>query len=108
MARPSVEINSGSMADISFLLLTFFLLTSSIDTDLGILRKLPPPLPPDVEAPDVNKRNVLNVLVNKYDQLMVSGKPTDINSLRQVAKDFLSNPTNSPDLSESKLLIYLI
>jgi biopolymer transport protein ExbD len=104
MARPSVEINSGSMADISFLLLTFFLLTSSIDTDLGILRKLPPPLPPDVEAPDVNKRNVLNVRVNKYDQLMVSGKPTDINSLRQVAKDFLSNPTNSPDLSESKIV----
>ena len=67
MARISPEISTGSMADISFLLLTFFLLTSSIDTDQGITRKLPPPLDPKNPPPniDIKQRNVLKVLVSK-------------------------------------------
>ena len=62
-------INSRSMADISFLLLTFFLLTSSINTEQGIPRKLPPPKTEDAKdmKVDINKRNVLNVLVNFRD-----------------------------------------
>nr|HRC67138.1 biopolymer transporter ExbD [Bacteroidales bacterium] len=62
MKRARPELNTGSMADISFLLLTFFLLTSSIDTDLGILRRLPPPPDPTQEQVDIKKRNIFTVL----------------------------------------------
>lgn len=102
MAKRDVEINSGSMADISFLLLTFFLLTSSIDTDLGITRKLPPPPDPNQEEADVNKRNVFTVLVNKYDGLLVQNRPADISQLRDQAKEFLANPSDRSDLPEKK------
>ena len=67
MAKKSPTINGGSMSDISFLLLTFFLLTSSINTDLGIARKLPPPLPPDAPKPEIHDRNVFKVAVNFRD-----------------------------------------
>jgi len=102
MARISPEINSGSMADISFLLLTFFLLTSSIDTDQGITRKLPPPLDPNNPPPDIDikDRNVLKVLVSKSNALLVQGKFIDIRDLKETAKVFLLNPRNSADLPE--------
>jgi len=102
MAKKTPEINTASMADISFLLLTFFLLTSSIDTDLGINRLLPPPPDPLIQIDDakVKKRNMFVVLINTYDQLLVRGKPGDIRTLRQEAKEFISNPFNSPDLPE--------
>jgi len=102
MARISPELNTGSMADISFLLLTFFLLTSSIDTDQGISRKLPPPLDPNNPPPDIDikERNVLKVLVSKSNALLVQGKFIDIRDLKETAKLFLSNPMNSEDLPE--------
>jgi biopolymer transport protein ExbD len=90
------------MADISFLLLTFFLLTSSIDTDMGITRKLPPPATNDDTKADVNKRNVFTVLVNKYDGLLVQSKPADISQLKDKAKEFLANASNREDLPEKK------
>ncbi len=100
MARISPELNTGSMADISFLLLTFFLLTSSIDTDQGITRKLPPPLDPNNPPPDIDikERNVLKVLVSKSNALLVQGKFIDIRELKETAKNFLSNPQNREDL----------
>ncbi|MDR2907607.1 MAG: biopolymer transporter ExbD [Bacteroidales bacterium] len=100
MAKKSPPINSGSMADISFLLLTFFLLTSSIDTDLGIARRLPPPLPPDAEAPDIRERNVMIVMVNFNNDLMVNGQRLDIADLRRTTKEFLTNPFDDPHKSE--------
>ncbi len=103
MARKSPEINTGSMADISFLLLTFFLLTSSIDTDMGIIRRLPPPPDPLQEEIDVKKRNIFAVLVNKYDGLLVQGRPMDISQLRTAAKEFLANPYNREDLPEKRM-----
>jgi biopolymer transport protein ExbD len=102
MSKKTPEVNSGSMADISFLLLTFFLLTSSINTDQGISRKLPPPIDKKVKAPDVNKRNVLQVLVNMNDQLLVNGEPGDILTLKDEAIKFLTNPSNDPNMSEQK------
>ncbi len=105
MAKRDVEINSGSMADISFLLLTFFLLTSSIDTDLGITRKLPPPADKDQKDADVKMRNVFTVLVNKFDGLMVQNRPSDITALRDQAKEFLANPANRTDLPEKKPVV---
>lgn len=88
------------MADISFLLLTFFLLTSSIDTDQGIARKLPPPQPPNQQSVDIKDRNVLKVLVNKSDLLLVQGKPINIRQLKETAKIFLTNPGRKDDLPE--------
>ncbi len=103
MAKKSPTINGGSMSDISFLLLTFFLLTSSIDTDLGIARKLPPPLPPDAPKPEIHDRNVFKVAVNFRDELQVQGKLADIADLREMAKEFLANPMNDPKKSEKEI-----
>ncbi len=103
MAKKSPTINGGSMSDISFLLLTFFLLTSSINTDLGIARKLPPPLPPDAPKPEIHDRNVFKVAVNFRDELQVQGKLADIADLRDMAKEFLANPNNNPKMSEKKM-----
>lgn len=100
MAKKIPEINSGSMADISFLLLTFFLLTSSIDTDMGITRRLPPPPDPTQKPPEIKKRNIFTVLVNANDQLLVNGEPGDIRTLKDKAKEFLANPYNSESLPE--------
>lgn len=84
------EINASSMADISFLLLIFFLVTTTMDTDSGITRRLPPP----VENPDmdvkVKERNILNVMINKYDKLMVNGKPGDVSTLKDITKEFIT------------------
>jgi biopolymer transport protein ExbD len=100
--KKTPEVNSGSMADISFLLLTFFLLTSSINTDQGISRKLPPPIVDDKKDVDVKKRNVLQVLVNMNDQLLVNGEPGDISTLKDEAVKFLNNPSDDPTKSEQK------
>ena len=83
-------LNSSSMSDISFLLLTFFLLTSSINTDMGIQRRLPPPSDPNVKPPDIHRRNTFVVLVNKDDQLLFNGELGEINLLKERAKEFLS------------------
>ncbi len=95
------EINAASMADIAFLLLIFFLLVTTIDTDKGIIRKLPPMPkgpPPEVEVHD---RNVFVVRVNAFDQLMVEGDIISIDDLRKRTKEFILNPYNSPDLAEN-------
>jgi len=96
------EINAGSMADIAFLLLIFFLVTTTMDTDAGILRLLPPIVDDIPESTVVNQRDVYIVLVNDADQLLVEGGPMDIGDLRAGAKEFMTNPTNDPDLPEKK------
>lgn len=81
------------MADISFLLLIFFLVTTSMDVNQGLARRLPAPIPPDqkVEDTDINKRNLLVVKINSADQLMVQGQLRDIKELREEAKKFILN-----------------
>lgn len=94
------EINASSMADISFLLLIFFLVTTTMDTDSGITRRLPPP----VENPDmdvkVKERNILNVMINKYDKLMVNGKPGDVSTLKDITKEFITPKPNDEKAPE--------
>lgn len=112
MARPVNEINAGSMADIAFLLLIFFLVTTTMDIDTGITRKLPPPPPEDVDPPKVKERNTFKVLVSKSDRLLVNGKPGDISMLRQQTKEFLSNPNlknpvSPEDRPEKKEPVYV-
>lgn len=95
--RMSNEINAGSMADIAFLLLIFFLVTTQISEDKGLLVKLPPwstEPPPDFKA---NSRNLYSVLVNAQNQLLVRGQPMDIEMLRENTKLFISNPRKEAD-----------
>lgn len=109
MARPVNEINAGSMADIAFLLLIFFLVTTTMDIDTGITRKLPPPPPEEMEDIKVKERNIFKVLVNKNDRLLLNGKPGDIRMLKVQAKDFLhsgnlKNPSSSETMPEKRLV----
>ncbi len=105
MARMTPEINAGSMADIAFLLLIFFLVTTTMDVDTGINRMLPPPIDPNApEPPPVRERNVFVVLVDAQDRLMVEGQPGDIQTLRERAKEFLLNPDDDPSLPVKELI----
>lgn len=95
MARPLPEINAGSMADISFLMLIFFLVTTSMDTNKGLARRLPP-IPEVKETPiEVNRRNVLAVYVNQSDRLLVGGQVMDVSLLKDKVIDFIVNPEMS-------------
>ncbi|MBP6610028.1 MAG: biopolymer transporter ExbD [Paludibacter sp.] len=98
--RKTSEINSSSMADIAFLLLIFFLVTTSMSTSTGLARRLPQPLPPDMKAPDVdvNKRNIFIVKINSQNQLMVQGELMEVRELRSKAKEFIKNEGNDPHL----------
>lgn len=103
MARKVPEINAGSMADIAFLLLIFFLVTTTMDTDKGLQRKLPPMPENDItppDAPPVHKRDVFVVLINSQDQLLVQNEPLDITQLKEKAKEFIANPANRDNLPE--------
>jgi biopolymer transport protein ExbD len=94
------EVNAGSMADIAFLLLIFFLVTTTIAEDKGVLVKLPPwsnEPPPELQ---LKKRNVYSVLVNANNQLLVRGELTDIEGLRDNAKEFIMNPNKRSDMAE--------
>jgi biopolymer transport protein ExbD len=104
--RPVPEINAGSMADIAFLLLIFFITATSMDRDSGITRLLPPIPPKDMEhsEKEVKERNVLVVLINKDDQLMVEGKIINLNQLKQKTIEFFTNPNNDPELPEKELV----
>lgn len=104
MARRALqEINAGSMADIAFLLLIFFLVTTTMDVDSGILRKLPPIEENEEEdQKDVKERNVLIVLINKDNLLAVEGELTDISQLKDLTKEFIENPLRKENLSERK------
>ncbi len=100
MARSAPEINAGSMADIAFLLLIFFLVTTTMDVDTGITRRLPPPVEDPEQDIDVKERNVMKVLVNSQDRLMVNGKPADIRNLKNLAKDFMAIHPDNPEFPE--------
>jgi len=101
MAREVPEINGGSLADIAFLLLIFFLVATTMDIDTGITRLLPPEPEEDQETEvRVNKRNVLVVLINRSDRLMVGGEEMDPSMLRTKTLEFFTNPSNNPNLPE--------
>ena len=91
MAKKVPQINASSMADISFLLLIFFLVTTSMDVNQGLARRLPAPIPPDQK----NKRNLLVVKINSANQLMVQGQLMDVKQLREKTKEFIKNEQNA-------------
>ena len=103
MARKTPGLNTSSMSDISFLLLSFFLMVSNINSDMGIARKLPPPLPENVEPPEVRERNIFVVMVNKDDRLLFNTEYGRIEDLKERAKEFLGNPRNLAHMPEKEV-----
>jgi biopolymer transport protein ExbD len=100
MAKKVPQINASSMADISFLLLIFFLVTTSMDVNQGLTRRLPAPIPPDqkIEDTDINKRNLMVVKINSANQLMVQGQEMSVKQLREKAKEFILNADDDANL----------
>ena len=90
--RSTPEINAGSMADIAFLLLIFFLVTTTMDVDKGLMVKLAPWTDePPPEDNKIKEKNIFVVLVNSNDQLLVEDDYLSIDQLREAAKDFIDN-----------------
>ncbi|WP_132066258.1 ExbD/TolR family protein, partial [Aquimarina spinulae] len=89
--RAAPEVNAGSMADIAFLLLIFFLVTTTIETDTGISRKLPPPQEEEIEPPVLKQKNIFVVELNKNNDLLVEEAPMELKDLREAAIKFLDN-----------------
>jgi biopolymer transport protein ExbD len=102
--RAVPEINAGSMADIAFLLLIFFIVATTMDVDTGITRLLPPIPEKDQKELEikVKERNVLVVLINRNDQLMVEGQILNVEDLKDKTIEFFSNPLDDPNLPEKE------
>ncbi len=93
------EVSAGSMADIAFLLLIFFLVTTTIETDAGLDRMLPPIEPPDTDVV-IKQKNIFQVNINKNGQLLADDELIELKDLREKAKAFLDNggaPSGSPE-----------
>jgi len=102
--RELQEINAGSMADIAFLLLIFFLVTTTMESNYGVSRKLPPPQ--DVQAPtdvDIKQKNVLEIVVNGQDKMLIEGEPKEVKDIKKIAIEFVTNNGKDPNSSESPL-----
>lgn len=104
MSRRDVpEIPSGSMADIAFMLLIFFLVATTMSTDSGIMRKLPPIAEQDQQDDiEIKERNVFVVLINSNNQLLVENQILNIKQLKEKAKEFIANKANLETLPEKK------
>ncbi|MDO5971452.1 biopolymer transporter ExbD [Flavivirga aquimarina] len=86
------EVNAGSMADIAFLLLIFFLVTATISSDEGINRSLPEECPPGMDCTNtIHERNILRILINNNDEIMIKDNIITIDELKEIAKNFLDN-----------------
>ena len=101
--RTMPGVNATSTADIAFMLLIFFLTTTSMNTDKGLARRLPPPPDPSVKKQDdlkVKERNLLQVRINKDNQLMVGSEYLEVSQLKAKAKEFIANPNDDANLPE--------
>lgn len=99
--REGGSMDSSSMADIAFLLLIFFLVTTTINVDTGIGMVLPPPLDPDVDPPPIRERNQMNILVNTQGMILMDEQLTPISEVRQKLMDFIDNPNDDETLAVS-------
>ncbi len=88
--RAAPEVNAGSMADIAFLLLIFFLVTTTIETDTGLNRKLPP-IDDNQQDVIIKQKNIFTVNINRNDDLLVEDERMNLKDLRAAAVEFLDN-----------------
>lgn len=102
MAKKVPEINSSSTADIAFLLLSYFLMTTTMNQDSGLQRRLPPMPAKDqeVENQKINRRNIVIVKINSADRIFAGNEPIEVDRLKDKIKEFLQNPNNDPKLPE--------
>lgn len=100
--KKTPSINGSSTADISFIMLLFFLLTTSMGSDKGISRQLPPAVPADQQdvSIDVNKRNMLRIMVNNAGQILANGEYISIDILKDKVKEFVLNENDAANLPE--------
>ncbi|MCQ2181642.1 MAG: biopolymer transporter ExbD [Bacteroidales bacterium] len=105
MGKKTPAINSSSTADIAFLLLCYFLMTTTMGSQTGLSRRLPPMPDPKqkVEDTKINRRNILQVKINSADRILAGSEPMDVSQLKDKVKEFLSNPTNNPNLPEKEV-----
>ena len=104
MAKKTPEINSSSTADMAFLLLCFFMMTTTMDQDKGLQRRLPPIPDPNqkVEDQKVNRRNIIVVKINSADRLLAGTEPMHVSQLKDKIKEFLTPPAEDPTLPEKE------
>ena len=104
MGKKTPELNTSSTADMAFLLLCFFLMTTTMDQDLGLQRRLPPMPDKNQKAQDqkVNRRNIIIVKINSADRLLAGTEPMHVSQLKDKIKEFLQNPANNPNLPEKE------
>ena len=104
MKRGTPEVNAGSMADIAFLLLIFFLVSTTMNVDSGLFRVLPPMPETEEEQQqqDIHRRNILLVFVSQTDEIMVGGERLDLMFLKDKVKEFVQNPYNLSTMPEKE------
>jgi len=103
MSRKTPEVQSASLADITFMLLIFFMVATTMDVDSGLERRLPQWVEEQLdEEVDVKERNVFVVLVNRNNDLLVENEWTNISELREKAKEFMANPADDVNLPEKE------
>ena len=98
-------INSSSTADIAFLLLCYFLMTTTMGDQAGLQRRLPPIPDKDQKAEDikVNRRNIIIVRINSADKLFAGNEALDVSMLKDKIKEFIANPSDDPNLPEKEM-----
>ena len=103
--RSTPGLNTSSTADIAFLLLCYFLMTTTMGSQTGLSRRLPPMPDENQKTEDmkVNRRNIIVVKINSQDRLLAGTEPIDVSQLKDKIKIFLTNPTNDPNLPERKM-----
>lgn len=105
MAKSTPSLNTTSSADIAFLLLIFFLVSTTMDVDKGIQRRLPP-IPDEKQQQQdvkVNRRNIVVVRINAQDRILAGGEPMDVTQVKTKIKEFITNPANSESLPEKEM-----
>ncbi|MDL2251861.1 biopolymer transporter ExbD [Odoribacter sp. OttesenSCG-928-J03] len=100
MAKKTPEVNATSTADIAFLLLVFFLVTTTMNVDSGMFRRLPPYQPENTEAPKIAKRNIMQILVNKNNDIQLEGEVVDVRVVKDKVLEFILNPNNDAALPD--------
>ena len=99
-------MNTSSTADIAFLLLCYFLMTTTMGSQTGLSRRLPPMPDKDqkVEDQKINRRNIIVVKINSADRILAGNEPIDVSQLKDKIKEFLTNPANDPNLPEKEVI----